>query len=127
MTMTQGYAKNAGNSTESDDFPVLRNMISGYFHQDYDVISDDSDVVVATYKEDTPVEVHLAMVQEIGQLLERYGADEEELTRAFERIFRPETSFHRFWGRTTRESLERVADIMSGKPIASSPAPTAGN
>jgi hypothetical protein len=62
------------------------------------------------------------MIEEIHRFLEHYGGNEAQLTEAFERIFRPETSFHRFWGRTTRESLLRVADIMAGKPAQPPPA-----
>jgi hypothetical protein len=105
-----------------DEYPSLANLVHGYFHQDYDIISEDSDIVIATYKSDSPSDIPASIIEEIHRFLDRYGSDETQLTQAFERIFRPETSFHRFWGRTTRESLLRVADIMAGKPVQPPPA-----
>jgi hypothetical protein len=109
-------------SSERDGYPNLHNLISGYFHQDYDIVSEDSDIVIAAYKSDSPSDIPAAMIEEIHRFLEHYGGDEAQLTQAFERIFSPETSFHRFWGRTTRESLLRIADIMAGKPVQPPPA-----
>jgi len=55
-------------------------------------------------------------VQEIRRFLSLYGENDTELTNAFERIFTPEVDFHNMKGRTTREGLEKVIEIVSNPP-----------
>ena len=98
---------------ESDDYPTLAGLVGGYFHQDYDIISEDGDEVVAAFRDETLPAVHQSLMADIHRFLDRYGADEKQLTGAFERVFTPETAFHRFWGRTTREALLKVVEIVS--------------
>ena len=98
---------------ERDDYPTLTGLVDGYFHQDYDIISEDGDEVVAAFRDETLPAVHQSLIEDIRRFLDRYGADEKLLTEAFERVFKPDTAFHRFWGRTTREALLKVIEIVS--------------
>ena len=98
---------------ESDDYPTLKGLVRGYFHQDYDIISEDGDEVVAAFRDENLPEVRQSLIEDIHRFLDRYGSDEKQLTAAFERVFTPETAFHRFWGRTTREALLKVVEIVS--------------
>lgn len=97
----------------SADYPNLRGLVRGYFHQDYDIISEDADEVVAAFRDETSLAIHQSLIDDIHKFLGRHGADEKELTSAFESIFTPETGFHRFWGRTTSEALMKVVEIVS--------------
>jgi hypothetical protein len=98
---------------EGDDYPALTGLIDGYFHQDYDVVSEDGDDVVAAFRDENLPAVRQSLIEDIHRFLDRYGTDEKQLTDAFERVFTPETAFHRFWGRTTREALLKVIEIVS--------------
>lgn len=98
---------------ERDDYPTLRGLVRGYFHQDYDIISDDDDLVVAVFRDENLPATRQRLIEDIHRFLDRYGADERHLTDAFERVFTPETAFHRFEGRTTREALLKVIEIVS--------------
>jgi hypothetical protein len=98
---------------EREDYPALRGLVRGYFHQDYDIISEDGDEVVAAFRDENLPATREQLIDDIQRFLARYGADEAELTKAFERVFTPETGFHRFWGRTTREALLKVIEIVS--------------
>lgn len=107
------HPQEVGQQESSHEYPTLRGLVRGYFHQDYDIISDDADEVVAAFRDETPPAVHRDLIDEIQRFIDHYGADEKELTGAFEGIFTPETGFHRFWGRTTREALTKVVEIVS--------------
>jgi hypothetical protein len=98
---------------ESDNYPTLKGLVRGYFHQDYDIISDDDDLVVAAFRDENLPATLQRLIDDIQRFLARYGADEKQLTDAFERVFTPETAFHRFFGRTTREALLKVIEIVS--------------
>ena len=39
-------------SKESSQFPVLADLVLGYFHQDHDLISNNPDQIVAVFKEE---------------------------------------------------------------------------
>jgi hypothetical protein len=97
----------------SEDYPTLRGLVRGYFHQDYDLISEDADEVVIAFRDETTPAVHQGPIDDIHKFIDRHGADEKELTGAFESIFTPETGFHRFLERTTREALMKVVEIVS--------------
>ena len=98
---------------ERDDYPTLRGLVRGYFHQDYDIISDDDDLVVAAFRDENLPATRQRLIGDVHRFLDRYGADEKQLTDAFERVFTPETAFHRFEGRTTREAMLKVIEIVS--------------
>jgi hypothetical protein len=98
---------------ESDDYPTLKGLVRGYFHQDYDIISEDGDEVVAAFRDENLPSASQSLIEDIHRFLDLYSSDEKQLTDAFERVFTPETAFHRFWGRTTREALLKVIEIVS--------------
>jgi predicted nucleotidyltransferase len=103
--------------SESDNYPALMNLNRAYFNQDVDVlISPDPDEVVRVFKEELSVEYIEETVQDIRRFLSLYGKDDTQLTNAFERVFRPEVNFYNVKGRTTREGLEKVIEILSNPP-----------
>lgn len=100
--------------SESDNYPALTNLISAYFNQDVDVlISTDPDEVVQVFKEEISREYIEETVRDIRRFLSLYGKNDTELTNAFERIFTPEINFYKMKGRTTREGLEKLIEILS--------------
>lgn len=101
-------------SQESDDYPALMDLNRGYFNQDFEVlISRDPDEVVRVFREENTPDCVEETVRDIQRFLSVYGKNEAELTSAFERIFTPETDFYNMKGRTTREGLEKVIEILS--------------
>jgi hypothetical protein len=107
-------------SLESDHYPALMGLNRGYFNQDVDVlISGDPDEVVSTFKKENAPELIEQTVQEIRRFLSAYGQNDDALTSAFERIFTPEVAFYNMKGRTTRQALEKVVEILSNPPVSS--------
>ena len=104
-------------SGESDHYPALMDLNRGYFNQDVDVlVSNDPDEVIKTFKEENAPEYIEQTVEEIRRFLSAYGQNDSDLTSAFERIFTPEVAFYNMKGRTTRQGLEKVVDILSNPP-----------
>jgi len=104
---------------EGDDYLTLKGLVRGYFHQDYDIISEDGDEVIAAFRDENLPMVRQNLIEDIHRFLGRYGVDEKQLTNAFQRVCTPETAFHRFEGRTTREALLKVIEIVSAPAIPS--------
>jgi len=102
---------------ESDNYPALMNLNRGYFHQDWDIISGDPDEVVAAFREENPPQHVQNVISDIKRFLDVYGqGDDAALTSAFERVFTPEVDFYNMKGRTTREGLKKVIEILSNLP-----------
>jgi len=74
------------------DSPTLKGLVRGYFHRDYDIISEDGDEVIAAFRDENLPMVRQSLMEDIHRFLDRYGADEKQLTDAFERVFTPETA-----------------------------------
>jgi CdiI immunity protein len=103
--------------SESDKYPALMNLNRAYFNQDVDVlISLDADEVDQVFKQEISVEYIEETVQDIRRFLSLYGKNDTELTNASWRVFRPEVNCHNVKGRTTREGLEKVIEILSNPP-----------
>jgi len=101
-------------SRESDLYPAMMDLNRGYFNQDVDVlVSSDPDEVIKTFKEENTPEYIEQTVQEIRRFLSAYGQNDSDLTSAFQRIFAPEVAFYNMKGRTTRQGLEKVIEILS--------------
>jgi hypothetical protein len=104
-------------SRESDHYPALMDLNRGYFNQNVDVlVSGDPDEVINTFKKENTPECVEQTVQEIRRFLSTYGQNDSDLTSAFERIFTPEAAFYNMKGRTTRQGLEKVVEILSNPP-----------
>jgi predicted nucleotidyltransferase len=104
-------------SRESDHYPTLMGLNRGYFNQDVDVlVSADPDEVINTFKNENAPEFIEQTVQEVRRFLSAYGQNDSDLTSAFERIFKPEVAFYNMKGRTTRQGLEKLVEILSNLP-----------
>jgi hypothetical protein len=97
---------------ESENFPGLKCLNHAYFNQDYELISEDPDEVVRVFKEENGEEYAKQTAWEIMQFLALYGSDEAELMQSLARILRPEFAFYYRMGRTAREGLEKVIEIL---------------
>jgi len=103
---------------ESDNYEALGSLVRGYFNQDWDIIheTDDPDEIVALIKqENSPVAIQ-NLIRDIERFVATYGHSDAELTSAFERVFTPEVDFYNMKGRTTREGLEKVIEVLSNPP-----------
>ena len=104
---------------ESAEYPVLRSLIHGYFNQDWDLIckTQDSDEAIAFVKKETSAEGIQNLIRDIEEFLAKYGRNDTELNNALERVFRPEIDFYNMKGRTTRQGLQKVIEILSDPKI----------
>jgi hypothetical protein len=99
-------------------YPVLRSLISGYFNQDWDIISktEDPDEVIAIVKQETSPEGIHNLINDIERFVAKYGQSDSELNDALERVFQPEVDFYNMKDRTTREGLQKAIEILSNSP-----------
>jgi hypothetical protein len=51
------------------ELPHLQNMMSSYFHQDYDLSGPDDEAILKSYAEHRSLDIVMGTVKEIGQLL----------------------------------------------------------
>ncbi len=102
---------------ERASYPRLTNLVHAYFHQDYDRMSEDPDEVIAIYKGlETPVQRD-GLVADIRLFLATHGMSDVELAESFRRIFKPDADFDGWNGRTTREALLKIVEILSDDAI----------
>lgn len=99
---------------EKDNYPALRDLIGGYFHQDYDIISDDVDEVVEAFKKESWDDDRKNVVADIQHFLEKHNEEDPQLGRSVEAVFAPGHSFYVDKFRTTREALLKIVEILSG-------------
>jgi hypothetical protein len=110
-------------SNESDSYPGLKNLIGCYFDQDSSFISEDPDEVVAYFKEENQpafTQNIINVKDDIDRFLKVYGENDAQLSEAFTRVFKPETAISGWNGRTMREALMKIVEILSDDEI---PAP----
>lgn len=98
---------------DNSAYPLLQNLVRCYFDQDYDEISEDVDEIFAYYKAEAFPGTPEKLIEEVKRFLTTYDKGEEQLTQAFRKIFHPELSFFHWKGRTTRETLLKMIEIMS--------------
>jgi hypothetical protein len=97
---------------DSSSYPFLQNLVRCYFDQDYDEISENVDEIFEYYKAEAFPGTAQKLIEEVSRFLATYDTGEEQLTKAFRQIFRPELSFFHWKGRTTRETLLKIIEIM---------------
>ena len=106
------------------DYPFLDNLCTCYFDQDYDTISEDVDEILEYYKAEAQPGNPEDLAQEARRFLATYDTgDDEQLTKAFRRMFHPAIAFYNWKYRTTREGLLKIIEIMTddSKPGAAQP------
>jgi CdiI immunity protein len=88
--------------------PFLRQLLGGWFHQDFDIDGDSLEEILAKCKSVTPEEEVLGVKLDIETLLRNSGDD---LDNEFAGHFRSDID-PAGWGMTTREWLLRVHEIL---------------
>jgi hypothetical protein len=98
---------------ERESYPSLMDMVDGYFHQDYDIVSEDPDEVVAYVKSVNSKAYVQQLILDVEHFLAKYGQSDSELDEAFIRVFAPGINFRYLKDRTARQALEKVVEILS--------------
>ena len=95
-------------------YPAFLNLIRGYFNQDSNVISENPDVIARVFKEDSSYAHTTEVVKDILLFLALHPEDDPGLAKLFRNTFAPEISFYHWQGRSTREGLRRLVEILMG-------------
>jgi hypothetical protein len=88
-------------------------MLVTYFDQDYDIISEHPDEILAAFKREAPQEHVRDVVADTRRFIADFGESDEKLSTTFKSLFNPDAGFEGWEGRTTREWLLRMIDIFS--------------
>ncbi|ARE42135.1 hypothetical protein RGUI_3994 [Rhodovulum sp. P5] len=88
------------------DYPELQTLISGWFHQDFDIEGETVPEIVAAYARSVPASRHVALIEEIDSFI-RDNAD--GLDMAFEKAFSPDIDARAFSGST----LNFLSDVKA--------------
>jgi hypothetical protein len=91
-----------------EPYPFLRQLLGGWFHQDFDVDGDTLEEILAKFKSVTPEAEVLGAKSDIETLLKNAGDD---LDQEFVRVFEPDVD-PAGWGMTTREWLTRIDELL---------------
>jgi hypothetical protein len=89
------------------NYPELENLMSGWFHQDFDINGDTLEAVVGAYRAVTPAELQRALASNT----ERFLHDATDVEADFRATFKPDIIPTGF-APTTREFLERIAALV---------------
>jgi hypothetical protein len=89
------------------NYPELEDLMSGWFHQDFDINGDTLEAVVGAYLAVTPAEFQRALALDIDRFLH----DAKEIEADFHETFKPDIIPMGF-APTTREFLERIAALV---------------
>jgi hypothetical protein len=108
---------------ERDGYPALSNLVDCYFFQDYDIWGETPDEIVEVYKYAIRPIRPTQLIDDLQRFLTQYGKSEEELEAAFDRVFHPEMAIYGWNGRTLREALLRIIEILSDENNPGRPAP----
>jgi hypothetical protein len=90
------------------NYPELENLMSGWFHQDFDINGDTVEAVVGAYRAVTPANLQRALASDI----ERFLHDAKDVEADFQATFKPDIIPTGF-APTTREFLERIAALVN--------------
>ena len=108
---------------ERDGYPALTNLVDCYFFQDYDIWGQTPDEIVEVYKYMIRPARPTPLVDDLQRFLVQYGNSEEDLEAAFSRVFHPELEIYGWNGRSLREALVRIIEILSDENNPGRPAP----
>ncbi len=111
--MKEAHPMAADDLDAKQRYPAFFNLVRTYFDQDYHLISEDADKVVAAFKEDNSPEFVAQAVQDIQSFLASHPQEDPELANIFRKVFKPEVNFYEWEGRTTREALLRVIQVLA--------------
>jgi hypothetical protein len=108
-------------SEESLQYPDLRYLVRSYFDQDWDVVSDDPDEILAAFRDEEQVETVLAVIKDTCSFIVRFGVEDIALGKAFDTIFEPQISFYNWHYRESFDGLMKVVQILSEKKAGAIP------
>lgn len=89
----------------SKNYPALADLISGWFHQDFDIEGDTIEEIIAAFYASSTLEVRLAVIAEIEHFLREHAAAVDD---EFVRIFQPDIDPAGF-AHDTRAFLQEIA------------------
>lgn len=96
-----------------DDYPVLHSLARYYFDQDYDMRGNTIDEIIAYFRHDTSAGAPQDLASELKMFLQRNSReDDATLTQTFKNTFRPDIAFYQWEGRTTRQTLQRILELV---------------
>ena len=90
-------------------YPFLDALISGWFHQKFDIAGDTLAAVIASFRRDTNSDDWAETRADIGRLLRRY--DDAALAQEFIRLFRPGVD-PAAWQGSARQWLARIEELL---------------
>ena len=91
-----------------EPYPFLRQLLGGWFHQDFDIDGETLEEILAKFKSVTPGAEVLGVKSDIETFLKNSGND---LDNEFVRLFQPDID-PAGWDMTTREWLMRIDEIL---------------
>jgi hypothetical protein len=86
------------------DYPELAALLSGWFHQDFDIEGDTVGAIIRAFNASSTQEAQQALSEDIHRFLE---IDDEQISEEFTRVFNPDIDPTGF-APTTRAFLEEV-------------------
>jgi len=92
----------------SKDYPVLDALMSGWFHQDFDIEGETIEEIIGAYKDSCSQEELKSIAAEINKFL---GDFEDNTDEEFSRIFKPDVDPKGF-SPTTREFLKSILSYL---------------
>jgi len=90
-------------------YPALANLLSGWFHQDFDVVGDTLDDVIDAFSATSSAAQRQSLLADIARFLE---IGDERLDAEFRRIFNPDVESTEF-ATSTRAFLEAIAERLA--------------
>ena len=94
-------------------FDHLARFMSGWFHQDFDIVGPTWQDVVEAYRQASTAEERLALQADIDAFLDAHPGDDAAVDAHFQARFEPEVIVGSFMP-TTRAFLQSVRDRISG-------------
>jgi hypothetical protein len=96
-------------------YPHLAALLDGYFHQDFDVNGSTLEEIIDKSRADSsPAEID-GTIQDIHRFIQAFGDTDAHLAAAFERIFQPGVIVEGWEGMSTRQWLQRIANLYAEK------------
>jgi len=94
------------------DYPDLATLLSGWFHQDFDIEGDTIEEIIRAFKGSCSSKEHQALVIDITHFLE---INDDKIESQFLRIFDPDIDPLGF-APTTRAFLEEILSYLKKAP-----------
>ncbi|WP_036254429.1 contact-dependent growth inhibition system immunity protein [Methylobacter sp. BBA5.1] len=92
-----------------DDYPEISELMSGWFHQDYDIEGDSVEEIIGSFNASCSSKQKGRLIEEISQFLKM---EDNVLESEFIRIFNPDIEPTGF-APTTRKFLENIVELLS--------------